>query len=119
MNKCLLEVAMCKKCRSSDFQSEEGRRVRSLSTAARRGLKNFRTGGGLPIWRGGGIFAEGSVPHYMQCNFHLPNDPINSAKFKKKVLADAELQQCAIFGPNMDHLPQFLCGKLLSFSSTC
>ena len=49
MNKCLLEVAMCEKCRSSDFQSEEGRRVKSLSTAGEDALKNVRTGGGLPI----------------------------------------------------------------------
>ena len=50
---CLLEVAMCEKCRSSDFQLEEGR-VKHLSTAGRRdgGLKNFRTGGGLSIWGG-------------------------------------------------------------------
>ena len=49
MNKCLLEVAMCEKCRSSDFQSEEGRRVKGLSTAGEDALKNVRTGGGLPI----------------------------------------------------------------------
>ena len=54
MNKCLLEVAMCKKCRSSDFQSEEGRRVKSLSTAGEGALKNVRTGGGLPINLSGG-----------------------------------------------------------------
>ena len=32
MNLCLLEVAMCEKCRSSHFQSE-------------RGVKSMRTGG--------------------------------------------------------------------------
>ena len=30
MNMCLLEVAMCEKCRSSDFQSEGG--LKCLST---------------------------------------------------------------------------------------
>ena len=84
MNKCLLEVAMCEKCRNSDFQSEEGRRVKSLSTAGEGGLKNFRTRGGLPINLSGGrgTFAWGSVPYYMQYNFHLPNDHFNCAKSK-------------------------------------
>ena len=61
MNKCLLEVAMCEKCRSSDFQSEEGRRVKSLSTAGEDALKNVRTGGGLLINLsvGGGYFCWG------------------------------------------------------------
>ena len=35
MNMCLLEVAMCEKCRSSHFQSEGG--VKSLSTRGGRG----------------------------------------------------------------------------------
>ena len=39
MNMCLLEVAMCEKCRSSHFQLEGG--VKSLRTG--EGLKNFRT----------------------------------------------------------------------------
>ena len=84
MNKCLLEVAMCEKCRSSDFQSEEGRRVKGLSTAGEDALKNVRTGGGLPINLsvGGGTFAGGSVPYYMQRNFHLPNDHFHCAKSK-------------------------------------
>ena len=65
MNMRLLEVAMCGKCRSSGFQLEEGRRVKCLSTARGGGLKNFKTGDGLPIWGGGLTFAGGSVPHYM------------------------------------------------------
>ena len=40
-NMCLLEVAMCEKCRSSHFQSEGG--VKSFRTG--EGLKNFRTRG--------------------------------------------------------------------------
>ena len=48
---CLLEVAMCEKCRSSHFQSEEG------------GGKNFGLGG-LPIW-GAVLLLRRSVPYYM------------------------------------------------------
>ena len=40
---CLLEVAMCEKCRSSHFQSEG--RVKSLRIGEKGGVKNFRTGG--------------------------------------------------------------------------
>ena len=60
-------------------------RVKSLSTAGRRerGLKNFWTGVGLPIWGGGGTFAGRSVHHYMKSNFHLFNDPFHCAKFRK------------------------------------
>ena len=54
MNICLLEVAMCEKCRSSHFQSEG--EIKSLRTG--RELKNFRTGGGYRL-RSGGTFAEG------------------------------------------------------------
>ena len=43
---CLLEVAMCDKCRSSRFQ---------LEGAGEGGVKNFRIGGGgLPTCGGGG-----------------------------------------------------------------
>ena len=81
MNMCLLEVAMCKKCRSSDFQLEEGESKKFEYYREEGGvLKNFRTGGGLLIW--GGTFIGGSVHHYMKCNFHLPNDPFHCAKFK-------------------------------------
>ena len=61
MNMCLLEVAMCAKCRSSHFQSEGGsKKFEDLG-----GLKNFWTGGrvtdlGLLLW-------GSSVPHYMPC----------------------------------------------------
>ena len=81
MNMCLLEVAMCEKCRSSNFQLEEGESKKFENCRKEGvGLKNFRTGGGLPIW--GVTFAGGSVPHYMQCTFHLPIDPFHCAKFK-------------------------------------
>ena len=43
MNMCLLEVAMCEKCRSSHFQSEGG-------------VKSLRTGGGLKILGLGGRY---------------------------------------------------------------
>ena len=64
MSMCLLEVAMCGKCRSSHFQSEGGE---SKKFEDRGGLKNFRTGGvtdlGGGYYEGGG--GGGSVPHYM------------------------------------------------------
>ena len=62
MSMCLLEVAMCGKCRSSHFQSEGGE---SKKFEDRGGLKNFRTGGVTDL--GGGYFCwgGGSVPHYM------------------------------------------------------
>ena len=57
MNMCLLEVAMCEKCRSSNFQSEGG--VKSLRTWG--GVKILGLGGwALPIWRGV-TFAGGGV----------------------------------------------------------
>ena len=94
MNMCLLEVAMCEKCRSSHFQSE------GVS-------KKFEYWGGWKILGLGGItFAGVSVPHYMPCYFHLPIDPFHCAKFKKILTLDTEFWRCAIFGPNMDHLPQ-------------
>ena len=46
VNMCLLEVAMCEKCRSSHFQWEEGGNKKFEDWG--RGLKNFRTGG-LPL----------------------------------------------------------------------
>ena len=53
---CLLEVAMCEKCRGSNFQLEGG--VKSLRMGGGVG-KDFRTGGGLPIW--GGTFTGAGV----------------------------------------------------------
>ena len=55
MNMFLLEVAMCKKCRSSHFQLDGGsKKFEDWGV----GLKKFRTGGG------GGTFAgrEGQYP---------------------------------------------------------
>ena len=54
MSMCLLEVAMCGKCRSSHFQSEGGE---SKKFEDRGGLKNFRTGGVTDL--GGGYFCWG------------------------------------------------------------
>ena len=53
MNICLLEVAMCEKCRRSHFQLEGGVEggVESLKNGGR--LKNFKIGG-----RGVTIFAD-------------------------------------------------------------
>ena len=59
MNMCLLEVAMCEKCRSSHFQSE------------REGSKKFQDWGVKKILGLGGTFAGGggggggSVPHIL------------------------------------------------------
>ena len=56
MNMCLLEVAMCEKCRSSDFQSEGGG-VERLRTGlgGGEGVRIFRTGGpGYFCWGRGG-----------------------------------------------------------------
>ena len=82
------------------------------------GLKNFRTGGGLPIWGEAFLLGDQYLITY-NVTFIYVMTLLIVQNFKKFFTADAELQQCAIFGPNMDHLPQFLCGKLLSFSSTC
>ena len=55
MDMCLLEVAMCQKCRSRHFQSEG--ELKSLRTEVGGVKKKLRLGAG-----GGG---GGSVPHYM------------------------------------------------------
>ena len=44
VNICLFQVVMCEKCGSSNFQSEGGSKQ---FEDWRRGIKNFRTGGGL------------------------------------------------------------------------
>ena len=44
VNICLFQVVMCEKCKSSNFQSEGGSKQ---FEDWRRGIKNFRTGGGL------------------------------------------------------------------------
>ena len=105
MNMCLLEVAMCEKCRSSDFQLDEGRRVKILSTAEGGGLKNFRTGSRLPIWRGVLLLGD---QYLITCNvtFIYLMTLFIVQNLKIIFTADAELWKCAIFGSNMDHLPQ-------------
>ena len=120
MNMCLLEVAMCEKCRSSNFQLEEGESKKfEYCRKEGGGLKNFRTGGGLPIW-GGEVILLGDqytitwnvTLTYLMTIFIVQN-------LEKVLTADPELWQCTIFGPNMDHLPLTnFFGKLLSFSST-
>ena len=120
MNMCLLEVAMCEKCRSSNFQLEEGR-VKSLSTAGRRegDWKILGLGAGYQFG-GGGVLLLGDqytitwnvTLTYLMTIFIVQN-------LEKVLTADPELWQCTIFGPNMDHLPLTnFFGKLLSFSST-
>ena len=118
INMCLLKVAMCEKCRSSDFQSAKARRVKSLSTAGAGGLKNFRIAGGLSIW--GVVLLLGHL-YFITCNvtFIYLMTLLIVQNLKIIFTADTELCQWAIFGPNMDHLLQTnIFGKLLSFSST-
>ena len=50
------------------------------------------------------IFLVQITNHYYY--FHLPIGPFNCAKFEKNSYCDPELWGCAIFGPNMVHLPQ-------------
>ena len=80
---CLLGVAMCEKCRSSDFQLEEGESKKS-EYCREEGweVEKFQDWGWV-INLGRGTFAGGSVHHYMKCDFHLPNDPFHCEKFKK------------------------------------
>ena len=107
MNMCLLEAAMCEKCRSSNFQLEEGESKKfEYCRKEGGGLKTFRTGGGLPIW-GGGTFAGVSVHHYMKCNFDLPNDHFHCAKFRKSSYSQSRVMtmhhfwtQYGPFAPN-------------------
>ena len=123
MNMCLLEVAMCEKCRSSHFQSE------GVS-------KKFEYWGGWKILGLGGItFAGVSVPHYMPCYFHLPIDPFHCAKFKKNTYIGSRVltmrhfwTQYGPFAPNNfflenyyhSHLPIsfFHCAKSKKTSSS-
>ena len=63
MSMCLLEVAMCGKCRSSHFQSEGGE---SKKFEDRGGLKNFRTGGVTDL--GGGYFCWEGVQYPITCH---------------------------------------------------
>ena len=78
MNMCLLEVAMCGKCRSSHFQSEVG-------------VKRLRTGGeGVIKFRTGGVtFEGGSVPHYIPWLFQISHNCVTEctlqARFMLKV----------------------------------
>ena len=76
------------------------------------GLKNFRTGGGLPIW--GEVFLLGD--QYLityNVTFIYVMTLLIVQNFKKFFTADTELWQCAIFGPNLDHLPEFFLWKII------
>ena len=51
MNMCLLEVAICEKCRSSHFQSVgTGSKKSEKRGGGGAGLKTFRTEGGYFCW---------------------------------------------------------------------
>ena len=81
MNLCLLEVAMCKKCRSSHFHLEAG--IKSFEDW---GEGNFRTGGISDLK--GSTFAVGrSVAHYMPCTSKpwITTEIADSIKSKNKI----------------------------------
>ena len=76
MNMCLLEIAMCEKCRSCHFLSE-GRGVKSLRSGG-GGVNNFRTGGFSDL---GGIFAKGGQ-YPIACHVSDSNTSISMPKIK-------------------------------------
>ena len=77
MNMCLLEVAMCKKCRSSHFQSEGG--VKSLRIGGED--EKILELGDYPIW---GV--EGSVPHHMAWLFQISHNCVTECTLQVKFL---------------------------------
>ena len=119
MNMCLLEVAMCEKCRSSNFQSEEGESKKFEHWREEgEGIEQFLNWGRVTNF--GGVLLLGDqyaitwnlTFTYLMTLFIVQN-------LEKVLTADPELWQCTIFGPNMDHLPLTnFFGKSLSFSST-
>ena len=54
MNVCLLEVAICEKCRSSHFSWRGGSKAKGLSTGSSWGGGGILGGGGGGGWGGGG-----------------------------------------------------------------
>ena len=62
----LLEVAMCRKCRSSNFQSEEGESKKfEYCREEGEGIEKFLDWGWVTnLGGGGGTFAGRSVHHY-------------------------------------------------------
>ena len=78
MNMCLLEIAMCEKCRSCHFLSE-GRGVKSLRAKGGGGEgNNFRTGGVSDL---GGIFAKGGQ-YPITCHVSDSKTSISMPKIK-------------------------------------
>ena len=85
------------------FQSEKGRRVKSLSTAGGGGWKTLGLGAGYQFEGRGGrpqyLITCNVIFIYLMTLFMVQN-------LKIIFTADKELWQCASFGPNIDHLPQ-------------
>ena len=72
INMCLLEVAMCVKCRSGHFQQEGGSKTFEDWGG---GVKNFRTGGVTNL--GGGTFAGERGQYPIKCHgnyLRVPSD---------------------------------------------
>ena len=128
MNMCLLEVAMCEKCRSSNFQLEEGESKKfEYCRKEGGGLKNFhcakfrkssysrsRVMTMHHFWTQYGPFAPNKffwkiiiILIYLLAPFIVQN-------LKKLLPADPELWGCAFFGPKMTHFP-----KWEFFQKTC
>ena len=60
MNMCLLEVAMCEKCRSSNFQSEEGESKKfEYWREEGEGIEQFLNWGRVTNLGGGGVLLLG------------------------------------------------------------
>ena len=79
MNMCLLEVAMCEKCRGSNFQLEGG--VKSLRMG--RGVKILGLAEGYQFDEAL-LLGQGSVPHCMPWN--IKSLLVNSMKKWKVML---------------------------------
>ena len=94
MNMCLLEVAMCEKCRSSHFQLE------GVS-------KKFKYWGGWKIL-GLGVLLLLGCQYLITCHvtFIYLLTLFIVQNLKKILTVDPVFWRCSIFGPNMDHLSQ-------------
>ena len=122
VNMCLLEVAICEKCRSNHFQLEWGGGwVKALRTLADGGggIKNIRTwgvtnsfGGGYFWWVGGGL-----VPHYMPCLRHTAYHCLlpQSRTSRKKIVCTmkARIFMKLIMLRLVCGFPQFLLSSIL------
>ena len=75
MNMCLLDIAMCEKCRSSDFQLEGG--VKSLRTGV-GGVTNLE--GLLLLW------SQYTIICYVYANMQRMHQKVLGTTFKRPTL---------------------------------